>query len=222
MIAEGAVLLRNNFGLWCVPTGKCVWIPAGSRHSIEGKGRARARTLYIWRAPAGPSFGRCAALNVSPLLRALVDHICRMERLRAHSAASKRLAAVLLDQIAAQRELPLHLPPLRSSLTQRADAMMRRDPADTPRIRELAAVLGVSDRTLERAFLDDVAMSVGEYRRRWRLVHAIALLADGLDVRDVALEVGYATPSAFVAAFRKSVGATPGNTRARMPRRNLS
>ena len=90
-----------------------------------------------------------------------------------------------------------------------ADAL-NADPADIPRIRDLAAELAVSDRTLERAFAADGLMSLGEWRQRSRMCRAIALLAAGGEVQRVALEVGYETPSAFVLAFKKLVGTTPG------------
>ena len=56
-------------------------------------------------------------------------------------------------------------------------------------------------------------MSLGEWRQRSRMCRAIALLAAGGEVQDVALEVGYETPSAFVLAFKKYVGTTPGKLR---------
>lgn len=87
---------------------------------------------------------------------------------------------------------------------------MESDPADTPRIRDLATELGVSDRTLERAFAADALMPLGEWRQRSRICRAIALLAAGGAVQHIALEVGYATPSAFVAAFKSYAGLTPG------------
>lgn len=177
---------------------------------MAGAPAARVRTLYLWRAPAGHGRHACAVLTVDPLLRALSEHIWRLEVLPADDPPSKRLAAVLIDQVARQRELPLAVPALRSPLARRVADALQADPADTPRIRDLAAGLGVSERTIERAFLADAAMTIGEWRRRSRLTRAIALLAAGRDVREVALEVGYETPSAFVAAFKRSVGATPG------------
>jgi len=43
-----------------------------------------------------------------------------------------------------------------------------------------------------------------------RLMRALELLAAGSSVTDVALSVGYASPSAFVARFRQVLGSTPG------------
>ena len=128
--------------------------------------------------------------------------------------------AVLLDQLAAARELPLFLPALSSPLARRVADTLIADPADTPRIRDLAAGMGVSDRTLERAFAADSGMPLGEWRQRARISRAIALLAGGMDVKDAALEVGYETPSAFVAAFKKYVGMTPGSIATKITKGN--
>ena len=151
-------------------------------------------------------------LNLSPLIAAIIDHVCHTHQ--AHdAAASKHLLAVFLDQLPQQREVPLFVPTLRSPLARRVAEAIETDPADTPRIRDLAAALAVSDRTLERAFIADAGMPLGEWRQRSRVCRAITLLAGGQAVKDVALEVGYETPSAFVVAFKKFVGTTPGKAR---------
>jgi AraC-like DNA-binding protein len=210
LVADGAISTQNKFGTSVVPAGCGAWIPAHMRHSVEPLPAARVRTLYIGRARE--LRGR-ATLEISPLLRAIADHICRLEVLRDDDAAAKRLFALLIDQLGDQRELPLFVPALNTPLAQRVARALQSDPADTPRIRDLAAELAVSDRTLERAFLADAGMTLGEWRQRSRIRNAIALLAAGGDVKDVALEVGYATPSAFVTAFKKYVGITPGRAR---------
>ena len=201
-----------------MPAGCGAWIPAHVRHTIEPLPAARARTLYIHAARSGPPSrlrrfgGFCPTLAISPLLRAIVDQICRLEVLRDDDPAAKRLFAVLIDQLADQRELPLFIPALNTPLTQRVARALTSDPTDTPRIRDLAVELAVSDRTIERAVLADAGMTLGEWRQRSRISRAIALLAGGGDVKDVALEVGYETPSAFVVAFKKYVGTTPAAT----------
>lgn len=207
---EGALSTENKFGTGVVPAGCGAWIPAHVRHSVKPLPAARARTLYIWRAR---DVRGGATLAISPLLRAIADHICRLEVLRDDDPAAKRLFAVLIDQLADQREMPLFIPALATPLAQRVALALGSDPTDTPRIRDLAAELAVSDRTIERAFRADAGMTLGEWRQRSRISRAIALLADGGGVKDVAIEVGYATPSAFVTAFKKYVGTTPGKLR---------
>ena len=209
---EGAFATENNLGTWTVPTGASCWVPAKLRHRLAPAPAAHVRTLYVSvrGSNAVARMDQISVLGSSPLLRAIVDDIGRVEVLRTDDAAAKRLAGVLLDQLAQQHELPLFVPALASALSRRVAAALAADPADTPRATDLATELGVSTRTLERAFVTDAKMTLGEWRQRSRITRAIALLAGGSDVKDVALEVGYATPSAFVTAFKKYVGMTPG------------
>ena len=200
---DGAFAIRNKFGDLTVPPGCAAWIPARLRHAIDPAPRALTRTLYISTGATTP-----AVLAISPFVHAIVDHVCAAGRLDA--AAAKPIAAVLLDQLPRQRALPLFVPALTSELARSVAAAWHTDPADTLRIRDVAAVFHVSPRTLERAFVTDAKMSPGEWRQRTRICRAVALLAGGMAVQDVALEVGYETPSAFVAAFKKYVGTTPG------------
>ena len=53
-------------------------------------------------------------------------------------------------------------------------------------------------------------MTVGEWRRRLRLLHGVRLLAGGESVTNAALDAGYSSTSAFIAAFKKTFGTTPG------------
>lgn len=207
---EGAFAVQNITGTWTVPGGGAAWVPAGMRHRLEPLPAARVRTIYLQREASRRVRSTCAVVEMTPLLQSIADHICGAGTLRDRDAASKRLFAVLLDQLPQQRELALFVPALETTATMRVAEALAADPTDTPRIRDLAAALGLSGRTIERAFVADAGMTIGEWRQRSRVCRAIALLAGGAAVKDVALEVGYETPSAFVAAFKKYVGTTPG------------
>jgi AraC-like DNA-binding protein len=52
-------------------------------------------------------------------------------------------------------------------------------------------------------------MAFGEWRQRLRLVRAFSLLREGMPVQNVASEMGYRTPSAFIAMFKRMTGSTP-------------
>jgi AraC-like DNA-binding protein len=52
-------------------------------------------------------------------------------------------------------------------------------------------------------------MTLGKWRQRLRLMQAMRLLGGGAKVTHAAPEAGYSTPSAFIAAFRRSFGTTP-------------
>lgn len=53
-------------------------------------------------------------------------------------------------------------------------------------------------------------MSLGRWRQQARLLQAMRLLARGQPVTSIALEVGYESPSAFIATFKSMLGTTPG------------
>lgn len=52
-------------------------------------------------------------------------------------------------------------------------------------------------------------MTFGRWRAQAGLRAAVQHLADGVPVTVVAHRVGYATPSAFAAAFRRALGPPP-------------
>ena len=83
------------------------------------------------------------------------------------------------------------------------------DPADGRTLAEWGHDVGASERTLARAFLADTGMSFGRWRTLLRVQAALAALARGEPVGNVARHVGYDSDSAFVQAFRRETGVTP-------------
>ena len=85
----------------------------------------------------------------------------------------------------------------------------RPDPADGRDLAEWGRDAGASTRTLARLFQAETGMSFGRWRQRRRLLAALERLAAGEPVTGVALDLGYASPSAFIAMFRRTLGAPP-------------
>jgi len=52
-------------------------------------------------------------------------------------------------------------------------------------------------------------MTFNDWRQRLKVLRGIALLEGGHPVKDAAIELGYVTPSAFIAMFRRHMGMTP-------------
>lgn len=92
---------------------------------------------------------------------------------------------------------------------------MRRNPGDGRTLSRWAAELGVSARTLTRAFNAETGTSFARWVAGVRAQHAVELLSRGWAVEIVAEEVGYRSASAFGAAFRRTTGLTPGAFRHR-------
>ncbi|MEV6122749.1 AraC family transcriptional regulator [Streptomyces sp. NPDC052077] len=87
--------------------------------------------------------------------------------------------------------------------------LMSHDPGDATRLDEWAARLHISVKSLQRDFLREFGTSYTHWRTGLRLRAARVLLGSE-PVATVARRVGYASPSAFVVAFTKEYGQTPG------------
>ncbi|MEU5949652.1 AraC family transcriptional regulator [Micromonospora sp. NPDC047465] len=89
-------------------------------------------------------------------------------------------------------------------------AALHADPADNRTLAAFGKQVGASDRTLSRLFTADLGMSFPQWRTQLRLHHALLLLADDMPVTTVAHRCGWSSASAFIDAFRRTFGHTPG------------
>jgi len=209
--ASGGVMsVHTAEGAWVVPSHRAVWIPAGIGHSIAMSGQVSMRTLYIVPELVATLPRRCGVVAVSPLLRELILHSVAQGPLRSDVPEHRRLVEFLLDHLRVLPAVALELPMPRDARALRVAMRLRDDPGCTVPVDTLAREAGASRRTLERMFQSETGMPFGRWRQQARLLHALRLLARGEPVTSTALEVGYESPSAFIAAFAAVLGTTPG------------
>jgi len=211
LIYAGAGVMRVQAGgrLWIVPPARAVWVPAGAEHEIHGLGDFAMRTLYFPATMSAALPGECCAIEVAPLLRELVLEAVELCPIDDADSAAMRLAEVALDRIAAAPALPLQLPFPADPRAARLAERLREDPSCELDLTELARAAGASARTIQRLFLAETGLRFAEWRQRLRLMHGASLLGTGSSVTEAGLEAGYASTSAFIAAFRKQFGTTP-------------
>jgi AraC-like DNA-binding protein/quercetin dioxygenase-like cupin family protein len=203
---SGVLTVRTDSADWVLPPTRALWIPAGLKHETLSAGVATMRSLYLrpdrtWARWTGP-----VPVTVTPLLAELIDYM-GTESLSA--AQRERAEALLCDLLL---PVPMTTIDVRMPSDGRAAevaAALLADPADGRTLAEWGRNVGASGRTLARAFLAGTGMPFGQWRRLARLHAALQQLAAGQAVGLVARQVGYETPSAFVAAFRRETGVTP-------------
>jgi AraC-like DNA-binding protein len=122
---------------------------------------------------------------------------------------------VILDQLEASAFVPLQVRMPSDVRALRIARLFLDDPSDGRRLEDLCKQCGASKRTVERLFREDTGVSFGRWRQQLGLAHAIRLLAEGSKITNVAMEVGYNSPSAFIAMFKKALGTTPAKYLAR-------
>ncbi len=207
--ARGVMTVEARDGRWVVPPLQAVWIPAGVEHEVRADGPLELRSLYVHPTAARRLSRVCAVLEVTPLLRALVLKVVSLSAADQATPRARRLLAVLLDELAEIDPTPLHLPMPTDSRIKAVSAALILDPSDSRGLDEMARSAGASARTLARLFLNETGMTFGQWRQRLRLLAAIARLGSGDPVSAIAYDMGYQSPSAFVAMFRRAMGEPP-------------
>jgi len=204
-------------GIWIVPPHQAVWVPPKVQHDVEVPARSAMRMLYVKPPFRRPLPTACRAVSISPLLRELLRRAFELQTLNRRRRDERHLMEVILDELALLPQSAIDLPMPRDERALRAARIIRETPKAAHALSDIAGQAGASIRTLERLFHDETAVSLGAWRQRARLLRALQLLADGTPVTSVALEVGYESTSAFVAAFRRTIGVTPGRYFERNP-----
>jgi AraC-like DNA-binding protein len=209
LAVKGSLQIETSRGTWTVPPGGAVWVPRGVEHAERLHAGASLYMLHLHPEHTGAVAAGCRTLVVSPLLRELVLRAAELGGLDASVAGHARLAAVLVDEIGSRKESALDLPAPQDPRALRLARLIDEDPADGASVGELARRVGTSRRTIERLFMAELAISVGEWRQRLRLHHAMRLLAERRPLADVARATGYGSANAFIAAFKRRFGVTP-------------
>jgi AraC-like DNA-binding protein len=208
--ASGVLIVRTPQGAWSTPSSNAVWVPAGIRCDLEMCGPTALRMLYIRPAKQSKLPSACGVVTVSPLLRELIGRISTLSVLDRRIAWHTPLRQLLLHEVRDGAHAPNEIIWPADPRVARVAARLQAHPADRRRLRELCKGQGVSARSVQRLFPLQTGQTFEGWRLRLRFLHAIRLLADGRKVCGVASECGYQSPSAFVAAFKRFAGVTPG------------
>lgn len=101
-----------------------------------------------------------------------------------------------------------------SEIARRAKGIYTEELANPPSTEMLAARIGVSRATLDRAIAADIGMSPAKMLARLRLDEAKRLLRTGsLSVSEIAYRLGYCNAAYFTNTFKASEGVSPGKWR---------
>jgi AraC-like DNA-binding protein len=207
---EGVLDIRTPQGNYVALPQCAVWIPAEIEHQVFTFSRAEMRSFYVDPTALPWASGSCRVLQVTPLVRELIRHASTLPAEYQEDGPDGRLVRVLLDQLALLPEAVFSLPlPQDPRLISIHRALQAR-PDDTRGLADWAAGLGMSERNLARLFRRDTGLTFRQWRQRLRLMLSLGGLEGGQSVTRVALDSGYDSTSAFIAAFKQLFGRTPG------------
>ena len=220
---RGVLEISTPRGVWIVPPHRAVWIPAGVPHAHRAHGATEMRSLVFAQAVNPLRLDRPTVLAADPLLREVIAALS--EGQDAHGTPvpdtapdldarqRRHLEQVALDRLRRVEELPFSLPAPRDDRLRAVALILAENPADERSLTELGRAVGASERTLSRLFRTELGMTFPHWRGQLRLRRALTLLAAGDSVTTVAGDCGFRSPSAFIDAFRRAFGTTPGRYR---------
>jgi AraC-like DNA-binding protein len=204
--SRGIMRVITEVSAWVVPPGRALWMPARTVHWINCVTDVSMRTVYLQPDAAPRAPHDCVVWAVSGLMR---EVILRLVEGAPDDAQQRLLVALLVSEIEAADLVPLSLPMPRDRRLTRVTDALQAAPGNDRSLADWARIAGASPRTLMRLFLKETGLSFREWRRQARLLAALERLAQGEAVTTVALDLGYASPSAFIQAFREVLGVTP-------------
>lgn len=209
--SRGAISLATSVGSWVVPPRRACWLPAGVEHEMTMRGTVTMLNAFVSddaaRAVGLPA--HCGVYRVSTLLRQLLDDAVDLPALYDDEGRAGKLMALLVAEMATMQQLSLSAPLPTDPRLVRVCQRLFSEPSITFELDAAAFDAGMSRRTFTRLFQAQCGLSFGTWRRQVCLLTAIERLSAGHPVTQVALDLGYASPSAFAAAFRHVLGETP-------------
>lgn len=192
---------------WLIPPGHGLWVPGDVEHAGSVLHAGEMVTITFAAGPTPLTWTEPTSFTVGPLLGEIITHLHDIAPDDRTRPAAEALMFELLTPLR-ERHLQVTMPtdPRARVVAEQLIA----HPSDDRDLTAWAARVHASVRTLSRLFRAETGLSFATWRTQVRVRAAIPILADGTPVGAVARAVGYRKPSAFIAAFHRVTGQTPG------------
>lgn len=215
---RGLLSVGVEDGVWIVPAIHAVWLPPHQVHSGRSHGPFHGWSVYVSEPACESLPKRPCTIRTSGLLREAVLRACTWtpDALKPLDEACAHVAAIILDEIRTLPVEPFGLQlPSDPRLKKIAHALIA-DPAHEGDLERWAAWAAISSRTLSRRFVQETGFNFTAWRQRARMMRSLEMLAAGVSIKSIALDLGYSTASAFIGLFRRTFGETPASYRLRL------
>jgi AraC-like DNA-binding protein len=210
-VSTGVLAIHTEQGAWIASRDRAAWVPAATWHEHRAYGPTSVHTVGFDAAMAPLPDESPTIVAVDALLRELL--VAGTEPGLAADEAL-RIRAVLLDRLRRAHVQPLALPAARDPRLAHACELVVEDLRQPRPVAGLACAAGASERTLTRLFRREFGLTYPQWRTNVRVFQAMIQLSEGATVTETAHACGWATTSAFVDTFTRTMGQTPGTYRA--------
>ncbi len=204
--ASSSIVVAVGEQTWVLPPTLALWVPAGVEHTTSAPRAAAMRGVFVhpripspWPAPT--------VIAVTAVVRELIDLLSDLELLGATRVRAESLLLDLLRPVYVRTiTLPMPVDPRALEVARH----LAEHPSESLGIERWGRRVGASGRTLSRLFVEETGLTFSQWRTNARMRTALTRLAAGDPITAIAFHAGYSTPSAFITAFRRTTGETPG------------
>jgi len=206
---EGVMRVLTPNSVWTIPSHRALWVPPNVEHHSFMMSDLEMRTLYV-SADIPLALGKeCRAISVSGLLRELILGLLQEPAEYPIPGRGEHLVALILMEIDRATTQAVEIPWPQDRRLQTVCQTVMNSPGITYTIEELAELAGASARTLIRLFPKETGLKYRQWTQQVQLAEALCRLGRGENIARIASFLGYASPSAFSAMFKRSFGVTP-------------
>ncbi len=209
----GTMRLEAEGKVWSLPPSRAAIIEAGrSIHVTLPQAVMACSTLFARTFIPAPAEA-LTVINVTSLARELIL-ACRVwtDVDKPLDSYARQLFTTLAAVVGQLASMPSNtaMPLPRSSGVSAAMRLTEQRMAEAPDFASIARGVAMTERSLARHFTDEMGMTWRQTLRRLRIIRAMELLgANDVSITEAAYSVGYASLSAFNAAFLEINGQTP-------------
>lgn len=210
---SGLMEISLNGGHYLAPPQYAVWLPPHVEHRGLNRHAAFHCSLYVDNALCTPLPDHTTALEVSPVLRSMLEHLRVTSDGDSGAPERLRFLQVVVDLVAAAPRVGTYLPWSTDPLLEPVLMHLQDHPFDNRSLAEYGDILSTTERTLIRRCLRELGMPFSEWKQRLRVVKAMPLLEANETVEHISSKLGYSNASSFIAMFRRMTGITPDDYR---------
>lgn len=206
---DGVMRIQTPQSVWTIPSHRALWVPPNVEHHSFMMSDLELRTLYVSKDIPLSLGKECRAISVSGLLCELILGLLQEPAEYPIPGRGEHLAALILSEIDRAASQSVEIPWPQDRRLQRVCQFIMNSPGISHTIDDLADMAGASTRTLIRLFPKETGLKYRQWVQQVQLAEAICRLERGEPIARIAHFLGYNSPSAFTAMFKRSFGVAP-------------
>ncbi|MEM9631483.1 MAG: helix-turn-helix transcriptional regulator [Pseudomonadota bacterium] len=218
-VLSGMITFATESRSFVVPAGHMIWIPKNLVHSADARRDVHFVSVYVNEKELNNLPTLCQIAEAPEFLKSI------FERLIVHQIRGEKgpiydaLVLLLFHEICSVQTVDLSIRMPKDNRLRRVCEEILRSPSATVCKDSLANVGNISVRTMTRLFKSELNMTFTEWLHQVLVLTAAHKLRGGANIAYVATELGYESPSAFAAMFRRQIGQTPSEFAAKLERK---